>query len=168
MSNMKKIFSFLAIAAVLGFAACKPDAIKEFEAPSTAFKIADLSGVWKMTSIMQTDEDAVRKGFPYQTLNLTQAVNASQVKFTINMNGANPGTFAIDHGTGTKLFKSTSGNWLVDNAAKPSQVWFANGTDTVKFTIQGYNNFVNGKMELKRTRSLNGKALVSYTYSFTK
>jgi hypothetical protein len=165
---MKKILTFLSIAAVAGFSACKPEAIKDYEAPSSAFKLADLSGTWKMTGITQTDEDAARKGFPYKTLDLTTATNATQVKFTINMNGANPGTFAIDHGTGTKLFKSTAGNWLVDNAAKPSQVWFANAGDTVKFIIQGYDNFVNGKMILKRNRTLSNKALVSYIYSFTK
>jgi Domain of unknown function (DUF5004) len=147
---------------------CKPDAIKDYEAPSSSFKLADLSGTWQMTSLVQTDEDAKSKGFPYQTIDLTQAVNAPQIKFTINMNGANPGTFAINHGTGTKLFKSTSGNWQVDDASKPSQMRFINGTDTVKFTIQGYTNFVNGKMELKRTRMLGTKTVSSYTYLFNK
>jgi Domain of unknown function (DUF5004) len=165
---MKKIFSILAIAAAAGFAACKPDAIKDYEAASSAFKVSDLSGTWRMTAISQTDEDATRKGFPYKTVDLTNVVNASQIKFTINMNGGNPGTFAIDHGTGAKLFKSTSGNWLVDNASKPSQMWFANAGDTVKFIIQGYDNFLNNRMVLKRNRSLGGKTQVSYIYSFNK
>lgn len=166
---MKIVTIVLAVCSTLLLWSCKPDAIKDYEAPASAFKLADLSGTWKMGSLMQSDEDAVTKGFPYKTVDLTQAVNASQVKFTINMNAAAPGTFAIDHGTGTKLFKSTTGNWLVDDQGKPSQMWFVNGTDTVKFVIQGYNNILqNKKLVLKRTRKLGTKAVSTYTYTFDK
>jgi hypothetical protein len=147
---------------------CRPEAIKDYEPTTASFKVADLAGTWKCNNIMQRDEDAVTKGFPYKTVDLSSAVNAPQIKFTINMNGTNPGTFAIDHGTGLKLFKSTAGNWLVNDPTKPSQMWFVNGTDTVKFTIQGYNNFLNRKMVLKRSRTLGAKTVSTYTYSFDK
>ncbi|MBL7726250.1 MAG: DUF5004 domain-containing protein [Dinghuibacter sp.] len=166
---MKTSMIALAVCSALLLWSCKPDAIKDYEAPDSAFKLANLSGTWKMSTLVQSDEDAVTKGFPYKTVDLTQAINAPQVKFTINMNGAAPGTFAIDHGTATKLFKSTSGNWMVDDQAKPSQMWFVNGTDTVKFVIQGYNNILQNKqMVLKRTRKLGVKAVSTYTYTFDK
>jgi hypothetical protein len=165
---MKRIFAILTAASVLALGACKPDAIKDYEAPASAFKVSDMSGTWKCSSLMQSDEDAARKGFPYQVVDLSSAVNAPQLRFTLNMNGSNPGTFAIDHGTGMKQFKSTSGNWLVNDPAKPSQVWLVNGTDTVKFNIQGYDNFAYRKMVLKRIRNLSGKAVSTYTYSFDK
>jgi Domain of unknown function (DUF5004) len=165
---MKKIAITLVALCSLVLWSCKPEAIKDYEAPSSSFKVSDLSGTWKCNNIMQTDEDAVTKGFPYKSVDLTQAVNAAQIKFTINMNGSNPGTFAIDHGTALKVFKSTAGNWLVNNPSKPSQMWFANGTDTVKFTIEGYNNFANRKMVLKRPRLLGTKTVSTYTYSFDK
>lgn len=165
---MKTLMIMLVALSGITLWGCKPEAIKDFEAPSAAFKLSDVSGTWKMSNITQTDEDAITKGFPYKSVDVTDAVNATQVKFTINMNGSNPGTFAIDHGTAVKMFKSTAGNWVVDDVAKPSKIWFVNGTDTVKFTIQGYNNFLNKKMVLKRTRMFGAKAVSTYTYSFDK
>jgi hypothetical protein len=164
---MKNILTLILVMAVV-LVSCKPESIKEYTPSNSEFKVADLSGTWKCTSIAQTDEDAVRKGFPYKALDLTSAANATQLKFTINMSGANPGQFVIDHGTGTKLFKNTAGNWLTNATNKPSQMWFVNGVDTVKFTIIDYNNFAQNKMVLKRDRTYNGKVVSTYTYSFNK
>jgi Domain of unknown function (DUF5004) len=165
--DMKNVLSILLLMAV-AMVACKPEAIKDYEASNSNFKVSDLSGTWKCTSITQTDEDAVRKGFPYKALDVTNSINATQLKFIINMSGANPGQFTIDHGTGIKLFKSTAGNWLTNATNKPSQMWFVNNLDTVKFTIIDYNNFAQNKMVLKRDRTFNGKVVSTYTYSFSK
>jgi hypothetical protein len=166
---MKRIFFLLTAAWMLALAACRPEAVREYQNPDSAFKISDLSGTWKCFSLMQTDEDATRKGFPYKTVDLSAAVNAPQLKFTLNMNGSNPGTFAIDHGTGLRQFASTSGNWIINDPTRPSQVWLVNGADTVKFTIQGYSNILlNRKLVLKRVRNLADKSMSTYTYSFDK
>ena len=65
----KNILQSLALGAFL-LGACKPDKIKDFT-PRTEGDVASLTGTWKGSSVLQRDNDAERKNFPYKSEDVT-------------------------------------------------------------------------------------------------
>ena len=164
-----KIKFLTALILVLAISACQPEDIKEFTPSSSAFALNDLAGTWKATKLEQTDMDAVRKGFPYKTLDVTSALGLTNMKLTLNLNGTAPGTFTIDNGSATPLFNFTSGTWFVDNAEKPSVISLVNTPDTVRLVMGSYSNIVNnGTLQLQRSRFLGNTEVIRYQFQFVR
>jgi hypothetical protein len=164
---MKKITFIIAITGLMLFAACKPEAIKDYESYSSA-SVASFQGTWKVTKVTQTDEDSKRKLFPYKTLDLTSSLNLTDIKVTLNAANNAPSSFAINYGLAPQLFKISSGTWKLDDNNKPGKLWIVNGVDTTKFIIGAYSQIANNKMSLKQTKSLGGTDMVTYEYEFSK
>jgi hypothetical protein len=159
-------FIFSALALVLN--ACQPESYKEvgvLTAPLTG-----LSGTWKLTKVTQTDEDALRKGFPFQTLDLTSVFPYTDFKLTLSANGTTPTTFTTTPGNSPKIIKLTSGNWTVDDPNYPKVITMANATDTARITLGSYPSATNPllKVRLERRDAATNKLLISYSYEFTK
>jgi len=166
---MKQIFSITLAVAILTLVSCKRDDFKEV-GNNADFKIETLGGTWSTSSVTQTDEDAIRKGFPFKTQDITSDFNLNQTKISLNLNGTNPGTFTIAYGAAAKLLKHTSGNWALDNLQKPSKVYLINGIDTIKLKINNYTDLgqIPSRLGLKLLKSAYGKTQLGYDYSLTK
>lgn len=160
---MKKTFYGLLIVCILAIASCKPDSIKDFTTNS-AYNIANLQGVWKLSKAVQTDEDAKRKNFPNKTNDITNLFNLTDITVTLAASGA----LTVDYGAAPALFNTTTGNWKLDNPAKPGNLWFINGTDTTKFVLGSYDNLRNKKLVLKQTKYYGKVPMVGYDYEFSK
>ena len=61
-----------------------------------------------------------------------------------------------------------TGNWTIDNVKAPTLINLKNGTATSELTLGSYAELKIGKFYLKKVKKANGKAIVSYTYQFTK
>ena len=164
---MKKITFIIAIAGLLLFAACKPAAIKDYEAYS-AVNVTAFQGVWKLTKVTQSDEDSKRKLFPYKTLDLTSSLNFTDVRVTFNLTGNTPAGLSINYGAAPQIFKISSGTWKLDDNNKPGKLWMINGPDTAKFTLGAYSQLANNKMSLKQVKSLGNTEMITYEYEFSK
>ena len=164
---MKKLTIIAAFAGLVIFSACKPETLKEYT-PYSGFELASLQGTWKVTRIIQTDEDAKRKNFPFKTLDLTPYLNLSAVTLTFNTSGTAPTTFTANYGSAPAIFGLATGSWILDNIGKPGNLSLVNGTDTTKFVLGSYNLLPNKKLLLKQTKYLGTTPMISYEYEFSK
>jgi hypothetical protein len=170
MKYMKIFFSVLLVA--IFFSACRPDDIKEIGDPRDV--PASMGGVWKLTKVVQKDEESARKGFPYSELDLTNVFPYSQFTLTLNLdNNESPSTFTSTPGGSPDIIGLTSGTWTVDNGAAPTKINFTSGTTTKSVTLGSYPVGGNDKLKFRIERrdadpAANNKLLISYTYEFTK
>ena len=167
---MYKIFktgTLIAMSAIL-FTACRPEAHKELGPPRDV--LSSIQGTWKLTKATQVDEDALRKGFPYKELDITNLFPYTNFVLTLNLNNGAPGTFATTPGSSPKIIKLTSGNWSVDNAEYPKEITLTSGSVTEKVTLGGYPVGSSNALKLKAERrdAGTGKLLISYSYEFAK
>jgi hypothetical protein len=167
MDNMKKIACLFALAALLYLSGCKPASLNEYDSYSAA-NVAALAGNWKLTKAVQGDEDSKRKAFPYKTLDITNVLNLTEIRLALVSSGGNPTTATVNYGAAPRIFKITSGNWLLDNKDKPGQLWLANATDTTKFILGSYGSIANDKITLKQTKNLGTTSMVTYEYEFSR
>lgn len=165
---MKKIiYLLLASAVTVSFYSCRPEAFKPVGDP--VGNIRALTGTWKLTKVLQTDADAQKKGFPFQTLDLTNVFPYSDFTMTFNSNGSTPTTFATIPGAAPKIISLSNGNWIVDNAAAPKNLTLVNGTDTSRVVLGSYPNSVRPTLKLRQERKdAAGKVMIIYDYEFTK
>jgi hypothetical protein len=167
---MKRIFKIVMVVPMLALVlnACQPEDYKELGAPTE--NVSTLAGTWKLTKVTQTDEDAARKGFPYQTLDLTSAFPYTDFRLTFNANGSSPTTFTTTPGNSPKIIRLASGNWFVDDPKFPKVLTLANPTDTARITLGSYPAAFNPvlKVRLEKRDASSGKLLISYSYEFTK
>ena len=157
----------LIIFASLFIVSCKPDAFKPV-GDASVFRIQSLSGNWTVSSVVQTDEDAIRKGFPYKTLDVTNDYTFKTFKLNLLMSGDAPGNFTIDKGTAPNFFRHTTGKWSVDDLKLPTKLYLINGTDTVKINISNYSSLAANQLKIKLLKSAYGKTQIGYDYLFTK
>lgn len=162
-----KIFILPSLLALI-LHACQPKDYKTIGIPVE--NIGALTGTWKLTKVTQTDEDALRKGFPYTTMDLTTVFPYTDFKFTLNADGTTPTTFSTVPGNSPKIIRLTSGKWMVDDPAYPKVVSLINGTDTAKVTLGSYPTGANAtlKLRLEKRDASTGKLLISYSYEFAK
>lgn len=172
MNRIFKITTLIVLAGVW-LTACRPEKFKEVGTPSAA--VSSLVGTWKLSKVIQTDEDAKSKGFTYgqiniQQMDLTNVFPYADFKLTLNANGSTPTTFTATPGNAPKIIKLTSGNWLLDDPAYPKVITMANATDTAKITLGSYpsGEMPVLKVRLERRDASTGKLLISYSYEFTK
>ncbi|MEQ1552821.1 MAG: DUF5004 domain-containing protein [Ferruginibacter sp.] len=166
---MKNILSLALVFSLLSFTACKRETFKEV-GNNADFNINVLAGTWAVSSVHQTDEDAIRKGFPYKKLDVTTDFSLNQTKLTLNLNGNLPSTFSIAYGAAAKLLKHTSGNWALDDLQKPTKIYLINGLDSVKLNINNYTSLAQtpSLLGLKYLKYGFGSSQLGYDYQFTK
>lgn len=164
--NSHKIIT-LFFAGTLALAACKPDAVKDYE-PVSSGSVKSVAGTWTGSSVLQRDNDAERKNFPYKSMDITSALEFNKVKITLLENNGQPTTFTIDHSTAPKIFRLTTGTWKVDNTDKVGIISLINPGDTIKLVLGSYNLLSQGKMQLRQAKTLLGKDAVTYEYNFSK
>ncbi|HYE56479.1 MAG TPA: hypothetical protein VD996_16635, partial [Chitinophagaceae bacterium] len=86
----------LLFALTLVVAGCKPDAIKGYERVNSG-DVKSVAGTWTGVSVLQRDNDAERKNFPYKSMDITSALEFNKVKLTLQENNGQPGNFTIDY-----------------------------------------------------------------------
>ena len=157
----------LALAVMIALAACQPDKEKTYE-PIITGNVTSIAGVWTGSSVLQRDNDAERKNFPYKSMDITNVLEFNKVKLTLQQNGGQPTTFSIDHGGAPQIFKITSGTWKVDNTEKVGTISLINAGDTIKMVLGSYNLVANNKLLLKQSKTLLGQEVITYEFNFSK
>jgi Domain of unknown function (DUF5004) len=150
------------------FGSCKPDSLKDLGIERDL--TSSLNGTWKLTKATQVDEDAAKKGFPYQKLDITNLFPYTDFVFTLNVSAGLPTTFTAASGAAPKIMKLTSGNWTVDNVKYPKNIYLKNGAATDTVSLGGYPVGASTTLQLKKEKKDNttGKLLISYSYEFSK
>jgi hypothetical protein len=162
---MKRIHLLtICFVAFAGIFSCKPEAFKNVGTPTG--NLDALNGNWRLTKVTQTDVDAQKKGFPFQTMDLTNVFPYTEFKMSFNVEAK---TFTATPGNSPNILRLTSGSWAPDNVNAPQNLTLVNGTDTSRIVLGGYPNSVNPNLRLKVDRKdAAGKVLISYNYEFSK
>jgi hypothetical protein len=162
----------MAVAAVL-LHSCRPEKFEEIGA--TRNVPGTLAGTWKLTRVIQTDEDAKNKGFTYgqvniQQMDITNLFPYTDFKLTLNMNGNAPSTFTTAPGNSPRIIRLAAGNWTFDDPQFPKVLTLANPTDTARITLGSYPTGASPVLKVTQERrdKLTNKLLISYSYEFTK
>jgi len=164
MKNLKYIV--LALVAV-SLWSCKPEEFGPIGEPENVVK--SLQGTWGLTKVTQKDEDAATKGFPYKELDITNVYAYKDLSITLQGDASGtPTNFTITPGNSPKIADFNTGTWIVDDATAPTVITLKSGALTSPLTLGSYAELKSGKFYLKKVKKLNGKAIVSYTYQFTK
>ncbi|TKC08253.1 DUF5004 domain-containing protein [Pedobacter polaris] len=164
MKNIKYIILALCF---LSFWGCKPEEFGPIGDPENVLK--ELQGTWTISKVTQKDEDAVTKGFPYKELDITNVYAYKELVIALQGDAAgNPTNFTITPGNSPKIADFNTGTWTVDDPNAPTIITLKNGTTSSILTLGSYAELKTGKFYLKKVKKFNGKAIVSYTYQFTK
>lgn len=164
---MKTLKYLTIMACILTIFGCKPEEFGPIT--SNVEVIKQMQGTWNLTKVVQVDQDAKTKGFPYKELDITNVYAYKDLVLTLQADGSGkPSTFAITNGNSPKIADLTSGNWSVDNQMAPTSIELKNGTVTNKLSLGSYAGLSGGKLYLVKNKSINGKVILSYQYEFTK
>lgn len=155
------------LAAMIALAACQPDEAKEY-VPVESGNVKSVAGTWTGSSVLQRDNDAERKNFPYKSMDVTSALEFNKVKLTLQESNGQPTTFTVDHGGAPQMFRLTSGTWKVDNVGKVGTISLINANDTIHLTLGSYNLIAENKLMLRQSRTLLGKEVITYEFNFSK
>ncbi len=160
-----KLYTIIILLACLN--ACKPEEFGPIGEPRVVLE--NLAGTWTISKVTQIDNDAVKKGFPYTSMDITNVYPYKEFKLTFNLNEkGEPSTFSTTPGNAPKIISLASGNWTADNLLAPKILTFKSGTSTSTIEMGSYNSFNNNMLMLRVIRMLNGKAVVTYEYEFSK
>lgn len=167
--KLNKILFAAATIAMLAIA-CRPEKLKQYVGIDPNANLTAISGTWKLTKVTQTDNDAVKKGFPYQTMDLTAVFPYNTASMTFNLASGAPSTFTINNGTAPGVVSITSGNWSVDDLKAPQVITLTSGAITEKLTLGSYPNAVspNLKLRVTRTDAVTNKVLITYDYEYSR
>jgi hypothetical protein len=161
---MKKLlYIFLSVLVVTS---CRPDDFPPIGERNTI--VPQLAGTWKLTQVIQIDNDAARKGFPAfaQTQDVTSDFPFSEFSITLNTDAeGNPTTYTITTGNSPNIIGDvTSGAWTTDDVAFPSKIQFG----LVSIELGSFAELANGAMQFKLVRLQDNNVVVTYQYVFTK
>ncbi|HMK05129.1 MAG TPA: DUF5004 domain-containing protein [Ferruginibacter sp.] len=167
MKSLNNKAIILVLATVL-FASCKPDSFEDMGVKRDLLQ--SVNGTWKLTKATQVDEDAAKKGFPYQQLDITNLFPYTSFVLTLNVAAGAPTTFVATPGTSPKIVKLNAGNWTVDNLSYPKSLYLSNGAATDTITLGGYPVGASNTLKLikEKREATTGKLLISYSYEFAK
>jgi len=164
---LKKTKALTIALAMITLAACHPDSVKDF-VPVVTGNVKSIAGTWTGSSVLQRDNDAERKNFPYKSMDITNVLDFTKVKLTLQESNGQPTTFTIDHGGAPQIFRLTSGTWKVDNVDKVGMIQLINPGDTINLTLGSYNLVANNKLLVKQSKTLLGKEVITYEFNFSK
>ncbi|SHF72562.1 DUF5004 domain-containing protein [Pedobacter caeni] len=144
---MKKLKYIIFLLVVLSAAACKKDQLKDIGEPRKV--VNAMKGNWTLNSVIQVDEYAKDKLFPFTAVDLTGLYPYRETKLTLNTTEDNkPATFNISFGNSPKFLKTTQGNWTVDNYDTPQTMTLTNGTTTDQISLGKYGLLDQGELLL--------------------
>jgi len=159
-------FPILLMLSMLVFS-CRPEAFKEIGTANN--NLSALTGTWQIVKVLQTDADAQKKGFPYQTMDLTNVFPYTEFKMTFNTSANAPTTFTVTPGNAPRIIPMTSGNWKADNVEAPKVLTLTSGTESSIVTLGSYPTGANPNLKLRQERKdPSGKVLIIYDYEFKK
>ena len=160
--------AIVVLLATIVLAACRPASFEDMGIQRNFLQ--SVNGTWKLTKATQVDEDAAKKGFPYQQLDITNLFPYTNFVLTLNVNGNAPTTFLAVPGTAPKIVKINSGNWTVDNLNFPKNIYLSNGTSTDTISLGGYPVGASNTLKISKQKreASSGKLLISYSYEFAK
>lgn len=147
--------------------ACQPDSTKNY-LPRKAGDVASITGTWKGTSVVQRDNDAELKNFPYKSQDVTAILDFTKVTLIINSSSGLPGTFEFKYGGAPPFFKISNGQWKADNISKIGKIQLFNGNDTINLNMGSYLLLDQNKLQIKQVKTLLGKAAITYEFNFSK
>ena len=164
MKQIKYIMLALCIFSVWG---CQPEEFGPIGSEENILK--GLQGTWSLTKVTQKDEDAATKGFPFKELDITNVYAYKDLSIALQGDASGNATnFVITPGNSPKISDFNTGTWTVDNVKAPTVISLKSGATTSDLTLGSYAELKTGKFYLKKVKKANGKAIVSYTYQFTK
>ena len=167
MKFINKIAIVIVLATIVSVS-CKPDRIEDMGGKRDFLQ--SINGTWKLTKATQVDEDAAKKGFPYQQLDITNLFPYTNFVLTLNVASGAPTTFTTNPGTSPKIIKLAGGSWTVDNVTTPKNIYLVNGAATDTITLGGYPVGAATTLKLSKEKrdKTTGKLLISYSYEFAK
>ena len=167
MKHINRI-AILAIIASIVLVSCKPNSLEDLGVKRNFLE--SVNGTWKLTKATQVDEDAAKKGFPYQMVDITNLFPYNTFSLTLNVSAGAPTTFSSVAGTSPKIIKVNTGNWAVDNVNYPKNIYLSNGAATDTITLGGYPVGAATTLKIKKEKkdAVTGKLLISYSYEFAK
>ncbi len=152
---------------ILAMWGCKPEEFGPITKETNV--VAQMQGSWSLTKVVQVDEDAKTKGFPYKELDITEVYAYKDLVIALQLDASGkPASFTITNGNAPRIADLTSGNWTVDNELAPTIITLKNGTTSNELTLGSYAGLSSGKFYLIKKKSFNGKVILSYQYEFTK
>lgn len=164
MKTLKYLSIMICILSIFG---CKPETFGPITSDVQVLK--QMQGTWNLTKVVQVDQDAKTKGFPYKELDITNIYPYKDLVIALQVDASgNPSAFTITNGNAPKIADLTSGNWTVDNNVAPTVITLKNGAITNNLSLGSYAGLSSGKFYLTKNKSVNGKVIVSYQYEFTK
>jgi Domain of unknown function (DUF5004) len=163
---MKKII--IPILALLAFSACSPEEYKDITPPAN--NITNLTGQWKLGSVVQKDEGAEIKNSPFVTMDITNLFPFTESGLTLSSTNGQPTTYSYVKGNAPAIITAPTGNWKVDNLAAPKKIWFIGGTDTTTMEFGSMPRSFDAAFSLKIVKidQESKKPAISYSYRFTK
>jgi hypothetical protein len=171
--KMKNILKYISFAAILVIVL--NSCIEDFGGTGKPFdRVEQLQGEWQLSSVIQVDEVAAERNFPYKELNLTSLFPYSDYKISFSANDSGvPTTFSVNRGNSPDIFGLTNGSWKLDDRDRPSEIQLTSEGKTVAVDFSSLNTLVSGELHLKKTRYRTNskgvaKPVVSYVYIFNK
>ena len=167
MKNLNK-HAFIILLIAIALVSCQPENVKDLGIERDL--MTSLNGTWKLTKAIQVDEDATKKGFPYQQMDITSLFPYTDFVLTLNVAGGAPTTFTSVLGGSPNIVRLRSGTWTVDNLKYPKNIYMLSGTAADTVSLGGYPVGASTTLKLKREKKdfTTGKLLISYSYEFTK
>lgn len=162
---MKILLPVMMVAVVI--TACQPDDIVDYK-PREAGDVNSISGTWKGVSVIQQDNDAIKKNFPYKSMDITDVLDFTKVTLTLNTASGAPTTFDVNYNGAPAFFDFNSGDWRTDNMNKVKTVSLIKGTDTTHLVLGSYLFIEDGKLQLKLVKTLLGNEVITYEMNFSK
>lgn len=167
MKFINKIAIAITLATIV-LVSCNPESFEDMGVQRNFLQ--SVNGTWKLTKATQVDEDAAKKGFPYQQLDITNLFPYTSFVLTLNVTGNAPTTFSTVQGTAPKIVKLGNGNWTVDNLNYPKNIYLSNGAATDTISLGGYPVGASTTLKISKEKrdAVTGKLLISYSYEFAK
>lgn len=164
--TMKKILIIIFAAGIIY--GCTPDEFKPIgDKPD---RVAQLEGVWQLSKVIQTDNDAVNKGFPLfaQEQDVTDYFDFSDLQLTLKADKS----FEVNTGAAPNVFKGDLGQWSVDSNEFPAEIYLKSNALNDTINIGSFAHISSGQLSLKRIRyqekSGDFTPAITYTYQFEK
>lgn len=157
--------------AIYFLSACQPESdFPEIENP-TSLKPEKLQGMWTLSSVIQTDQDAVDNNFPteVQSMDITSLFPFTSVTLTFNLDAqGRPSDFTVNRPEEVPEFFLDAGNWTLPHPVFASEIYLANPSQANN-TILTVEKITDNELRFRVVRKDEaGTGFLRYDYTFTK